>query len=66
MTSTLIIPEELHDLSEPELRSKFLQCSNDVARLERSAKTDLPLARASMETISRELVLRRLRAPRLG
>lgn len=66
MTSTLIISEELQDLSEPELRSKFLQCSNDVARLERAAKTDLPLARASMETISRELVLRRLRAPRLG
>jgi len=64
MTSTLIISEELQDLSEPELRSKFLQCSNDVARLEWAAKTDLPLARASMETISRELVLRRLRAPK--
>ena len=64
MTSTLIISEELQDLSEPELRSKFLQCSNDVARLERAAKMDLPLARASMETISRELVLRRLRAPK--
>lgn len=65
MTSTLIIPEELHDLSETELRSKFLQCTNDVARLEQSARTELPLARASMETISRELVLRRLRKPKL-
>lgn len=66
MTSTLINPEDLQDLSEPELRSKFLQCSNDVARLEQAVKGELPLARASMETISRELVLRRLRAPRLG
>lgn len=68
MTSTLIVATDLKDLSEPELRSKFLHCANDVARLEQAAKTDLPLARASLETVSRELVLRRIRAPkpRLG
>lgn len=66
MTSTLIIATDLQDLSEPELRSKFLQCANDVARLEQAAKADLPLARASLDTISRELVLRRLRAPKPG
>lgn len=66
MSSTLIIMEDLNDMSEPELRSKFLQLSNDVARLERTATTELPLARASMHVVSRELVLRRLRGPRLG
>lgn len=65
MSSTLIVMDDVKDLSEPELRSKFLQLSNDVARLERDVK-DLPLARASMHVVSRELVLRRLRGPRLG
>ncbi|MBX9661527.1 MAG: hypothetical protein K2X00_23455 [Nitrospiraceae bacterium] len=51
-------------MSEPELRSKLLQSSNDVARLEQSVKGELPLAGASMEMVSRELVLRR--AWRLG
>ena len=66
MSSTLIITDDVTELSEPELRSKFLQISNDVARLEKEGNTDLPLARASMHVVSRELVLRRLRAPRLG
>ena len=66
MSSTLIITDDVNELSEPELRSKFLQLSNDVARLEKTATTDLPLARASMHVVSRELVLRRLRGPRLG
>lgn len=66
MSSTLIIMEDVQDLSEPELRSKFLQLSNDVARLEQITKTDLPLARASMHVVSKELILRRLRGPRLG
>jgi hypothetical protein len=65
MRSTLIITEDVRDLSEPELRSKFLQISNDVARME-AAGDALPLARASLHVISRELVLRRLRAPRFG
>jgi hypothetical protein len=65
MSSTLIITDDVTELSEPELRSKFLQLSNDVARLEKTA-SDLPLARASMHVVSRELVLRRLRGPRLG
>lgn len=63
MTSTLIITEDVRDLSEPELRSKFMQIANDVARLEADGK-NLPLAKASLQVVSRELVLRRLRAPK--
>ena len=56
MTSTTI---------EGELRSKFWQVSNDVARMEAQGEA-LPLARASLQIISRELILRRLRNPRSG
>jgi hypothetical protein len=65
MTSTTIITEDVRDLNEGELRSKFWQVSNDVARMEAQGEA-LPLARASLQIISRELVLRRLRNPRLG
>ncbi|MGH9722143.1 MAG: PLP-dependent transferase [Bryobacteraceae bacterium] len=58
MTSTFIITEDVKDLSVPELRSKFVQISNDVARLE-SAGARAPLARASLQVVSRELILRR-------
>ena len=65
MTSALIITEDVRDLSEPELRSKFLQIPNDAARME-AAGDALPLARASLHVISREPVQRRPRAPRFG
>jgi hypothetical protein len=65
MTSTTIITEDVRDLNEGELRSKFWQVSNDIARMEAQGEA-LPLAKASLQIISRELVLRRLRNPRLG
>lgn len=65
MTSTTIITEDVRDLNEGELRSKFWQVSNDIARMEAQGEA-LPLARASLQIISRELVLRRLRNPRFG
>ena len=65
MTSTTIITEDVRDLNEGELRSKFWQVSNDVARMEAQGEA-LPLARASLQIISRELILRRLRNPRMG
>ncbi len=64
MTGTLIITEDVSELSEPELRSKFCQIANDVARLEAEG-AKAPLARASLQVVSRELILRRLRGPRL-
>jgi hypothetical protein len=63
MTSTLIITEDVKTLSEGELRSKFVTIANDLARLE-AAGERVPLARASLQVISRELVLRRLRGPK--
>ena len=65
MTSTMIITDDVRDLSEPELRSKFWTVANEVARLETMGEA-LPLAKASLHVISRELMLRRLRAPRFG
>jgi hypothetical protein len=65
MTSTTIITEDVRDLNEGELRSKFWQVSNDVARMEAQGEA-LPMARASLQIISRELILRRLRNPRFG
>lgn len=65
MTSTLIITDDVKELTEGELRSKFCQIANDMVRMEAEGQK-VPLAKASLHVISRELVLRRLRAPRPG
>lgn len=65
MTSSMFITEDVRDLTEGELRSKFLSISNDVCRMELEDQR-LPQAKASLHVISRELILRRLRGPRLG
>ena len=63
MTSTLIPSTELKDLSTVELQSKFFQVSQDIVQL-RQKCGQLPMAEASLQNISAELTLRRLRGPK--
>ena len=60
----LITSSELEDLSETELRSKFCQILNDLARSQQSLE-EYPLVRASLENIERALCRRRLQGPRM-
>ena len=63
MTSTLITSQELQDLEVQQLRSKFYEVSRDVERL-RAQSNMLFLAEASLQNISRELTLKRIRSPK--
>ncbi|MDE1152214.1 MAG: hypothetical protein PW788_06705 [Micavibrio sp.] len=54
----LITQSELEHFSEPELRSKFCQILNDLAR-EEHAKQDWPLAYISLENIQRAIQRKR-------
>jgi hypothetical protein len=59
----LITSSELEDLSETELRSKFCQILNDLARDQQSV-AECPLVRISLENIQGAL-RRRLQGPKI-
>lgn len=61
--TTLITQQELEHLSEAELRAKFSQILDDLARRGKSAQ-ECPLVMASLETIRRTLLRKRSRAPK--
>ena len=61
--TTLITQSELEHLSEPELRSKFSQILNDLARSKKTA-AECPLAMASLENIQTALRRRRMQGPK--
>lgn len=60
--SQLITSNELEGLDEFQLRSKFCQISNDLARSER-ALMERPLQLASLENVERALA-RKMAAPK--
>lgn len=60
--SQLITPTDLEGLDEIQLRSKFCQISNDLARSER-VLMERPLQLASLENVERALA-RKMAAPK--
>jgi hypothetical protein len=66
----LITASELEDLNEFELRSKFWRIASELAKSE-AAAAEVPLQRASLETIEQALTRKRIApkrwpGPRLG
>jgi hypothetical protein len=62
--TNLITLAELEDLGETELRSKFCQILNDMARKEQQAQ-ECPLAMASLQNIQTALRRKRMQCPKL-
>ena len=59
----LITQAELEHLSEPELRLKYTQILNDLARQQQSA-LDCPLIMATLRNIQEVIVRRRALRPK--
>jgi len=59
----IITPQELEHLSEPELRSKYCQILNDLAR-EQHSEQNWPLTMITLQNIQAAIGRRRQLQPR--